>query len=365
MALPFIILGVAAAATAFGGKKAYDGYQKKSEADDVLARAQRRFNLFKESFETVEKRTSEKLAELGEAELEVGKNFDEFNTIAVDLLERLAKDGHKDLKLTVPKHNINKIQSLAISATEYLTTVVGAGVSGAAAGFAVYSGVMAFAAASTGTPIAALSGVAAYNATMAAIGGGSLAAGGWGMAGGAMVLGGAVVAPLIAIAGWAYDNHAEKALNNAYKSSREVNSAVEKMKAAEAHLTRVQKYVESIYESIIRMHAVFVQQYFEPLKAMHALINERRQKNITTNIDESEEILTLIDHGYLLASIMTDVIITPLLKPVTNENGEAVIEDGVIQLQTDSNGMNLLNIEALDKQLTTSASGFDAFSSRI
>lgn len=28
MALPFIILGVAAAATAFGGKKAYDGYQK-------------------------------------------------------------------------------------------------------------------------------------------------------------------------------------------------------------------------------------------------------------------------------------------------------------------------------------------------
>jgi len=38
MALPFIILGAAAAATAFGGKKAYDGYQKKSEADDVLDR---------------------------------------------------------------------------------------------------------------------------------------------------------------------------------------------------------------------------------------------------------------------------------------------------------------------------------------
>ncbi len=28
MALPFIILGVAAGAAAFGGKKAYDGYQK-------------------------------------------------------------------------------------------------------------------------------------------------------------------------------------------------------------------------------------------------------------------------------------------------------------------------------------------------
>lgn len=36
MALPFIILGVAAGAAAFGGKKAYDGYQKKSEAEDIL-----------------------------------------------------------------------------------------------------------------------------------------------------------------------------------------------------------------------------------------------------------------------------------------------------------------------------------------
>lgn len=365
MALPFIILGAAAAATAFGGKKVYDGYQKKSEADDVLDRAQRRFDKHKDSFETTNKTTSERLAELGSAELKIGNDFNEFNTIAIDLLERMAKDGHKDLKLTVPKHSINKIQNLAISATEYLTTVVGAGVSGAAAGFAVYSGVMAFAAASTGTPIAALSGAAAYNATMAAIGGGSLAAGGWGMAGGAMVLGGAVVAPLIAIAGWAYDNHAEKALNSAYQSSREVNAAVEKMNAAEAHLTKVQQYVNSIYESITCMHAVFVQHYFEPLKAMHAVIVERHQKNITTEINESEEIMTLIDHGYELAAIMTDVITTPLFKPVTQENGEAVIEDGVIQLQTDSNGMNLLNREALDEKLTASASDFDSFSSRI
>lgn len=154
MALPFIILGVAAAATAFGGKKAYDGYQKKSEADDVLDRAQRRFDKHKESFDLANETTSKKLAELGEKELKIGKDFNEFKTIADDLLARMAKDGHKDLRLKVPQHNINKIQSLAISATEYLTTVVGAGVSGAAAGFAVYSGVMAFAAASTGTPIA-------------------------------------------------------------------------------------------------------------------------------------------------------------------------------------------------------------------
>lgn len=362
MALPFIILGVAAAATAFGGKKAYDGYQKKSEADDVLTRAQNRFDTHKESFDAANELSTAKLNELGDTELAIGKNFNEFNTLVKDMLARMEKEGHKDLTLSVPQHSISKIENLAISATEYLTTVVGAGASGAAAGFAVYSGVMAFAAASTGTPIAALSGAAAYNATMAAIGGGSLAAGGWGMAGGAMVLGGAVVAPLIAIAGWAYDSHAEKALNNAYESSREVSAAVEKMSAAEEHLTNVQHYVDSIYASITHMYGTFVQHYFSPLKAMHARIIERQEKHITSDIDESDDILDLIENGYKLAAIMTDVITTPLFKPVMQENGEVLIEDDVIQLQTTSNGMNMLNKEGLDAALQTSEAKFAEFS---
>lgn len=51
--------------------------------------------------------------------------------------------------------------------------------------------------ASTGTAISGLSGVAAYNATLAWFGGGALAAGGAGMSGGMMVLGGIVAAPII------------------------------------------------------------------------------------------------------------------------------------------------------------------------
>lgn len=361
MALPFIILGVAAAATAFGGKKAYDGYQKKSEAEDVLDRAQRRFETHKENFDAASERSTTQLNLLGRKELDIGENFNEFNTLVKDLLARMAKEGHKDLALSVPQHSINKIENLAISATEYLTTVVGAGATGAAAGFAVYSGVMAFAAASTGTSIATLSGAAAYNATMAAIGGGSLAAGGWGMAGGAMVLGGAVVAPLIAIAGWAYDSHAEKALNNAYESSREVSAAVEKMTAAEAQLAKVQQYVDSIYASISRMHETFTQHYFAPLKTMHARIVERQKNNITSPIEESDAVMALIENGYKLAAIMTDVITTPLFKPVTQENGEAVVKEDVIQLQTTPEGMNLLNKEGLDRALNVADVAYSAF----
>ncbi|EON0226198.1 chemotaxis protein, partial [Escherichia coli] len=241
---------------------------------------------------------------------------------------------------------------------EYLSTVVAAGVSGAAAGFAVYSGVMAFAAASTGTPIAALSGAAAYNATMAAIGGGSLAAGGMGMAGGAMVLGTAVAAPLIAIAGWAYDRHATKALENAHQCACKVERAVKKMNLAREHFAKVNQYVDEILAALNRMHAVFIKHYFEPLKSMHSVITEQQDINV------SDEIIMLIDHGYSLAAIMTDIITTPLFKPRKQENGEAVIKDNVIEMEKDDNGMNVINKEELDDVLASSVVKFDDFSSR-
>lgn len=355
MALPFIIMGIAAAASAYGGKKAYDGYQKKSEADDIMDAAKRRFDTRKEKFDLTNDATSNKLERLGKKELEIGQQFNDFNTIARELLAKLAKDGHKDLELTVPTHNLNKIEKLSISALEYLGTVVGAGASGAAAGFAVYSGVMAFAAASTGTPIAALSGVAAYNATMAAIGGGSLAAGGWGMAGGAMVLGGAVVAPLLAIAGWAYNNHAEKALESAQQAAREVSAAISKMDKSEKHLLLVSQYVDRIYDSICLMQKTF-SRYFSSLKQMHDKIKAGQ------TIDDSDSVMLMINNGYLLAAIITDVITTPLFKPKKNAKGEAVITEGVIELQTDAEGINLLNNDELDETLKTSDRKFGHYS---
>lgn len=60
---------------------------------------------------------------------------------------------------------------------------------GLASGFGTWSLVSTFANASTGTAIGSLSGVAATNATLAWLGGGSLATGGGGMAAGAVMLG--------------------------------------------------------------------------------------------------------------------------------------------------------------------------------
>jgi flagellar basal body-associated protein FliL len=89
-----------------------------------------------------------------------------------------------------------------MSVKEILKNSTGAGVTGAVSAGAAYSAVAAFGAASTGTLISSISGIAASNATLAWLGGGALAAGGGGMALGAIVLGGIAIVPAVSYFIW-------------------------------------------------------------------------------------------------------------------------------------------------------------------
>ncbi|MFF2777490.1 hypothetical protein ACFVU3_21575 [Streptomyces sp. NPDC058052] len=71
---------------------------------------------------------------------------------------------------------------------------------GGAAAYGAFTAAALFGTASTGAAISTLSGVAATNATLALLGGGTLAAGGAGMAGGILLLTGMVAAPAAALA---------------------------------------------------------------------------------------------------------------------------------------------------------------------
>ncbi|MBL1287059.1 helix-turn-helix domain-containing protein [Streptomyces sp. For3] len=72
---------------------------------------------------------------------------------------------------------------------------------GGAAAYGAFTAAALFGTASTGAAISTLYGVAATNATLALLGGGTLAAGGAGMAGGILLLTGMVAAPAAALAG--------------------------------------------------------------------------------------------------------------------------------------------------------------------
>ncbi|NAR49379.1 chemotaxis protein [Acinetobacter haemolyticus] len=358
MPLPFIIAGAAIAATAVGAKKTYDGYQDKNRADDILEESKGLYRNRKELFDKINDHTSMTLESLGELELRIGSDFERFDRLVEEILKNNNFQKYGDIKIVLPKHKLNKIKEVAISATDYLKTVVGGGVSGAAAGFAVYSGVMALGAASTGTPIAALSGVAAYNATMAAIGGGSLAAGGWGMAGGAMVLGGAVVAPVLAVAGIAYALHGSKALKNAQEVKQQVADAITKMDQAKEQLLKVDQYAKNIMTELEKVYVVF-NEYFDLLKDINEIIKQGDMEKIKT-ISSTANLY--IQNGVALAAIMAKLISTPLFKVKRDFEGEIILgSDNNPQIQTDENGMQILDKARLDRALETASEDFDLF----
>tara|TARA_Y100000296_G_scaffold86795_1_gene127882 strand:- start:1254 stop:2318 length:1065 start_codon:yes stop_codon:yes gene_type:complete len=350
MPLPFILAGAAIAAAGYGAKKGYDGYQDKSESNDILQASKRKYENERSIFDKQNELMTQSLEKLGALQLNIGNDFKEFRTIAEKLLEKLNQSGSKNLEIDFPQHKLDEIDGLALSTTAYMSKVAGAGAAGAVAAYAVYGGVMAVAAASTGTPIAALSGAAAYNATMAAIGGGSMAAGGFGMAGGAMVLGGVVAAPIMAIAGWAFASHAEDALSDARKTQREVNSAVRKMAKARNQLGKTKGYVNKIYDETDRLYEIF-KEYFENLKAFDLLIGGK------TDIKKFEDdVIRLISNGYQVAAILTDIITTPLFKPKQNNHGKIIVNDNnTVEIETDNGGMQVINESAIDAVLKESS----------
>lgn len=124
------------------------------------------------------------------------------------------------------------IEKQVIQAGQVLTAGVASLAGSRLAAMGAVGATTTFAAASTGTAIPSLSGIAAQNATLAFLGGGSLATGGLGIAGGTMVLGGIAISPALAIGSLIFASTTEKKLEEMYQKKTEVNTEVEKLNAA-------------------------------------------------------------------------------------------------------------------------------------
>lgn len=358
MPLPFILAGAALASAAYGAKKGYDGYQSHSEADDIVKNAKERYDKKKTAFDATERTTTAALEELGKEELEIGRSFGEFKILADKLQKQLNAGRQNNLEINIPKHELQKVEEYSYTAIGVLGTAVGASAAGAAAGFAIYGGVMALGAASTGTAISSLAGVAAYNATLAAIGGGSLATGGLGMAGGTAILGAAVAGPVLAIAGWAYSSHGEEALRKAHEADKEVTKAVQKLEQAKEHLGNTRTYVRKIRSTLSSINEQF-NQYFGKLSEVDAYLQDLKGRNVDVAAELekfNDSLLRIIENGYALAAILVDVITTPIFK-VKMVDGELVKdENGVPVMETDKDGSMVLNDTEIDRSLDKASS---------
>ncbi len=139
------------------------------------------------------------------------------------------------MSLDVP---LGRIETTISAGDIAMSTVKGAGVSISTA-LGTWALVGTYGAASTGTAIGTLSGAAATNATLAWLGGGTLAGGGLGMAGGTAVLGGIVVIPLVVIMG--IFSHI-----SASKSVKEIAEATTKALAAISHYNELALRLDAV-----------------------------------------------------------------------------------------------------------------------
>lgn len=108
--------------------------------------------------------------------------------------------------------------------------------------------VAAYGTASTGAPIAGLSGAAAQSATYAWLGGGSIAAGGGGMALGAVALNAVAIGPAILVGGFVMNSKGEKALTEAKRYCAEVDTSVEEQQRLRTRLTLIDERADELKE---------------------------------------------------------------------------------------------------------------------
>jgi hypothetical protein len=150
----------------------------------------------------------------------------------------------------------NQAVRVDFNSVEGLKGALAASSSGATAGVMTFTSGTTLATASTGTAIGSLSGAAATNATLAWLGGGTVASGAGGVAAGTAVLGGVVAAPALAVGGVILRHQGRKALASAESDALKAQKQVKEMQLASARAEEVSSRANQLLEVLDRVGAL-------------------------------------------------------------------------------------------------------------
>lgn len=257
MPVPIILGGIAGVTALYGAIKGVKGAMDHSSANDINDNAHSIVDNANNKINQQREATNAVLRDYGERKLRA------FNGVIAEFIDTFGRLKNVDTIHTpeLEKLNLGDFSTVSLdglrSDYELLKSSglgLGAGLGGGAAlAFGAYNGTMLLATASTGTAISTLGGAAATNATLAWLGGGSLAAGGGGMALGSMVLGGIVAGPALAIFGHIVGNKGEEALNNArsnLEQAKTVRNEANLMVGKLAAIEKVTSLANSTFSTI-------------------------------------------------------------------------------------------------------------------
>lgn len=232
--IQFFLAAGAAAAAVKGAQKLYRAYKTYKAAKGINENANDLIKEWKEKVDSARKEADSKLKEYGQYKMDTWtgpiKDFAEtFGRIHnIDFTDRTDFGEFKSFADT--GEAIQDFKNKSIKFKELAMGLTGSGAAGGLTALGAYSAVGVLGTASTGTAIGTLSGAAATNATLAWLGGGSIAAGGFGIAGGTAVLGVLVAGPALLVLGFTMDNKAQKNLEEAMTNRAKAEEIEEKLK---------------------------------------------------------------------------------------------------------------------------------------
>lgn len=309
MPIQAIVLGALAGAAALVGiVKGTQGVGRIRDAKRIGERAQARH-------QTQFDRLLDKRAEVAASLQAYGETLARLNESTLDdarrLLERIQQMHQaKELRIPAGAHveasTLGEFRQRVLDPPSDALSAVNAVSAGAAAGSGTLGLVGLLGAASTGTAIGTLSGAAATNATLAWLGGGSIAAGGGGMAAGTLVLGGVVAGPALAVAGLALASKGAIVLTQAQEYDSDADQHIETLRALVAFLSRLQRRALEMEEVALDLDA----------RARKAL----SEVPVDFNVDDDSHVVALA-RALQLVKALSDIMQTPLL----NEKGDLTI----------------------------------------
>lgn len=245
MPLPIVLWGAAAALGATGVFKGAKAVGNMKDAKEIGEASEKKYDKAINQLEKIKINTNVKLEELGRLKLSI---FTDQIKHTIDVIKQFkgACSKLENFESSISVDELKEIETMVLSSLKLEAGLLAGTTGGALAGFGAYGSVGWLATASTGTAISGLSGIAASNATLAWLGAGSLASGGFGMAGGVLALGGIVAGPALAIGGFMLASKAEVALTSAVEYSAEVDEAVAELKLVRTMLKGIQKNTDEV-----------------------------------------------------------------------------------------------------------------------
>ncbi len=246
MPLPLIFAIPAAVSAATGVIKTVRASGRIKNAQEHYDRRLRQYRNTERRYKDWRKKADAKFSTLGTRRLEALTTLGR----AMDFLKK-AKIRDRDLEqhLKITPQKLAEWKGASVQATEVLGGLTNSGVAGVATAAGVYGLVGTLGTASTGTAIGTLSGAAAKSATLAWLGGGSLAAGGGGVAAGTMVLGGLVAGPAVLVVGFFASSKAEKVETEVAEKIAEMDVVEAQIEQQLAIVKIVLRRVDEVYEA--------------------------------------------------------------------------------------------------------------------